>query len=46
MRKYGVVPVKTIGLQPGENMHEVIAEGIPDSFHAERFTKEEILQFI
>lgn len=46
MSKYGYVPVETIGLQPGENMHEVIAEGIPDSFHSERFTKEEILQFI
>jgi len=46
MEKYGTVPVKTIGLQPGENMHEVISEGIPDSFHSERFTKEEILQLI
>lgn len=44
--KYGRVPVNHIGLQPGENMHEVIAEGIPDSFHSERFTKEEILQLI
>lgn len=46
MSKYGIVPVKHIGLQTGENMHEVIAEGIPDSYHSERFTKEEILQFI
>jgi FlaA1/EpsC-like NDP-sugar epimerase len=46
MQKYGTVPVKHIGLQPGENMHEVIAEGIPDSFHSERFTKEEILELI
>jgi FlaA1/EpsC-like NDP-sugar epimerase len=46
MSKYGTVPVKHIGLQPGENMHEVIAEGIPDSFHSERFTKEEILELI
>lgn len=46
MEKYGRVPVKTIGLQPGENMHEVIAEGIPDSFHSERFTKEEIYKLI
>ncbi len=46
MEKYGRVPVKTIGLQPGENMHEVIAEGIPDSFHSERFTKEEIFELI
>jgi UDP-N-acetylglucosamine 4,6-dehydratase/5-epimerase len=46
MSKYGRVPVKTIGLQIGENMHEVIAEGIPDSFHSERFTKEEIFNLI
>jgi UDP-N-acetylglucosamine 4,6-dehydratase/5-epimerase len=46
MEKYGKVPVKVIGLQPGENMHEVIAEGIPDSFHSERFTKEEIFELI
>ena len=46
MEKYGKVPVKVIGLQPGENMHEVIAEGIPDSFHSERFTKEEIFKLI
>jgi len=46
MQKYGTVPVKHIGLQPGENMHEVIAEGIPDSFHSERFTKDEILELI
>lgn len=46
MEKYGRVPVKVIGLQPGENMHEVIAEGIPDSFHSGRFTKEEIFELI
>jgi UDP-N-acetylglucosamine 4,6-dehydratase/UDP-glucose 4-epimerase len=46
MAKYGQVPVKVIGLQQGENMHEVIAEGIPDSFHSERFTKEEIYELI
>lgn len=46
LSKYGRVPVKYIGLQIGENMHEVIAEGIPDSFHSERYTKEEILELI
>lgn len=46
MEKYGRVEVKRIGLQPGENMHELIAEGIPDSFHSERYTKEEILELI
>lgn len=46
MEKYGRVPVKTIGLQNGENLHEQIADGIPDSLHSERFTKEEILGLI
>jgi FlaA1/EpsC-like NDP-sugar epimerase len=46
MEKYGEVPIKTIGLQPGENKHEVIADGIPDSYDSERFTKNEILEFI
>jgi UDP-N-acetylglucosamine 4,6-dehydratase/5-epimerase len=46
MQKYGKSPVKVIGLQTGENMHEIIADGIPDSFHSERFTKEEIFELI
>lgn len=46
MEKYGRVPVKTIGLQPGENMHEMIADGIPDSLHSERYTHKEILKLI
>jgi len=46
MEKYGKVPVKTIGLQPGENMHEIITPELPDSFHSERYTKEEILNLI
>lgn len=46
MSKYGRVPVKTIGLQPGENRHEIITEDLPDSFSSERFTKEEILELI
>jgi len=46
MSKYGTVPVKHIGLQPGENMHEVITEYLPNSFESERFTKEEILELI
>lgn len=44
--KYGMVPVKCIGLQPGENMHEVIADGVPDSFNCERYTREEISELI
>lgn len=46
MEKYGKVPVKTIGLQKGENMHEIITDLLPDSFHSERYTKEEIFQLI
>lgn len=46
MGEYGRVPVKKIGLGPGENMHEIIAEGHPDSFHSERFTLEEIKKLI
>lgn len=46
MAVYGKVPVKVIGLQPGENMHEIITPELPDSFHSERYTKEEILQLI
>lgn len=35
-----------IGLQPGENMHEIIAEGQPDSSQVERFTHAEIMEMI
>lgn len=37
---YGVCPVKTIGLQEGENMHETM-DGINFSDTADQFTKEE-----
>ncbi len=46
MEKYGYVPVRTIGLQYGENMHEIISENGMNSFDSPRFTNEEILQFI
>lgn len=46
MEEYGEVPVKRIGLTPGENMHEVIADGYPDSSDSEKFTKEEIRKLI
>lgn len=46
MDKYGKVPVKQIGLQPGENKNELVAPGFPNSFEAERYTKEEILNLI
>lgn len=35
-----------IGLQPGENMHEIIDENGPDSSQVERFTQEEIMLMI
>lgn len=38
--------VTQIGLQPGENMHEIINEGEPDSSQVEKFTHEEILKMI
>ena len=41
----GTPHVRTIGLQPGENMHEQIVEG-QDSSMVERFTKKEILELI
>lgn len=46
LEKYGRVPVRTIGLQPGENMHEIIADHLPNSAESERFTKEEIMALI
>lgn len=35
-----------IGLQPGENMHEIITEDGQDSSQAERYTEEEIMKMI
>lgn len=35
-----------IGLQPGENMHEIINEGEPDSSQVDRFSLEEISELI
>lgn len=50
IRKYlpeGNVPkVKTIGLQPGENFHEIIIEGGLNSSEVERFTIEEIMELV
>lgn len=37
---------KVIGMQAGENLHEVIMEGIPDSNEAEKFTIEEIKRMV
>lgn len=41
-RKYGDVPHREIGLQQGENLHEVIIEGGPTSEETEKFTINEI----
>jgi UDP-N-acetylglucosamine 4,6-dehydratase len=38
--------VKTIGLQPGENLHEMILEDGPNSSEVERFTIEEIMELV
>lgn len=38
--------IKKIGLQPGENLHEMILEEGPSSSEVERFTVEEILELI
>ena len=46
IQKYGKSPVKVIGLQPGENLHEIIAESGLDSSMAEKHTLEEILELI
>ncbi len=40
-----VEPIE-IGLQPGENLHEIIHEGEPDSSQVEKFTMEEISELI
>ena len=46
--KYASQPlaVNEIGLQPGENLHEVITEDGPDSSQVERFTHKEIMEMI
>lgn len=47
--KYGngqEIPIKIIGLQPGENMHEKVLEEGPYSNEVEHFTIEEILPMI
>jgi UDP-N-acetylglucosamine 4,6-dehydratase/UDP-glucose 4-epimerase len=40
------IPIKEIGLQSGENMHEIITEDGIDSSETEQFTIEEIMQLI
>lgn len=45
MQKYGTVPVKIIGLQPGENMHETM-DGVTFSNQVEQYTVEEFEKFL
>ena len=40
------IPIKIIGLQPGENLHEKVLEEGPYSNEAEQFTIEEIIELI
>lgn len=40
------VEPKIIGLQPGENFHEIIFEGYPDSGDADKFTISEIKEMV
>jgi UDP-N-acetylglucosamine 4,6-dehydratase/UDP-glucose 4-epimerase len=46
--KYGpyIGTTREIGLQPGENQHEVVGAGLPSSEDAERYTVEEIMELI
>lgn len=37
---------KVIGLQVGENLHEISTEDYSDSFHAERYTQEELREMV
>jgi FlaA1/EpsC-like NDP-sugar epimerase len=45
---YYTSPVEpiVIGLQQGENMHEIISKGIPDSSESEKYTVEEIKKML
>ena len=40
------IEIKTIGLQPGENLHEKILEEGPASNEVENFSIEEIMELI
>lgn len=47
MEKYGQSShIKVIGMQPGENLHEVMHPDWPDSSQVEKFTKDEIMKLI
>jgi hypothetical protein len=38
--------VKKIGLQRGENLHEIISENMPNSNDAQKYTIDEIIKLI
>ena len=38
--------IEIIGLQPGENMHEIIVEDGPDSSQVEKYSQKEIMEMI
>ena len=40
------IPIKVIGLQPGENLHEKVLEEGPYSSEAEQFNIDEIIELI
>ena len=42
----GTLKVRSIGLQPGENLHEKILETGPTSDECEKYTISEILELI
>ena len=42
----GTLKIKTIGLQPGENLHEKVMEEGPYSNEVEHFTIDEIKELI
>lgn len=44
-QKYGMVPIKEIGLQPGENKHETM-DGVTFSNEVEQYTVPEIIDLI
>lgn len=48
VKKYatGEPKVRTIGLQPGESLHEVLVEGGPDSSQVEQYTNEELHELV
>jgi len=42
----GLLQYDVVGLQPGENLHELSMKDCPNSFEVERYTKEEILELL